>query len=69
MAIMGIASILLPLFYMTGWNPYIGITLFVIFSGTIYAAAPAGLGNLIARMLPVPRVTRSCQRYRSPIKR
>jgi hypothetical protein len=54
-------------FYLLELSPYIGWPLFVILSFSIYASAPDGLGDTIARTLKPPRLTRGCNLYRSPL--
>jgi hypothetical protein len=67
LAITFIAVVVFVVFYAAEWDATAGWAIFVVLSGTVYASAPNGLGDLIARMIKPPRLTRGCTFYESPL--
>lgn len=67
LAILLVGAAIFITFYIFELSAYIGWALFVILSFSIYVSAPDGLGDVIARTLKPPRLTRGCNFYQSPL--
>ncbi|PSB02391.1 hypothetical protein [Merismopedia glauca] len=67
LAILLIGAVILISFSILELSPYVGWFLFVALSFSVYVMAPNGLGDVIARMVKPPKLTRGCNLYESPM--
>lgn len=68
LAIMAIAAVIIAIFSVLELNSYIGWLIFLILSASIFVMAPNGLGDVAAKILPPPKITRGCNLYESPLE-